>query len=351
MGKEMNYLDRNEFNFEPSEEVVEAIKNFDLRKLCFYTRIYDEGKKSIFSVYLSELYNMDESQVLIGYGAEDLLKKSVHFFLTEGGSKTMLIPQYSWWYYKSIADEVSGTTLQYPVYEEGNTFHYDFDGLKKMVDEIQPKILLVASPNNPTGNGLTIEEMEKLVDMVPQSTILLVDEAYASFISEDASYVKNLVEKHPNIVVCRTLSKFYGLPGLRMGFGFIGKSEEMERFARYSNMYLGYDRLSEEVAIAALKSDAHYRKIAAVMQEGREMYAKELGCLPGFKVYESRANFILIKYPIEIKNALQAEFANESYKVKFMNESGIDQHMRITLGRAEQNRKVCDVILKIAGAK
>ena len=289
--------------------------------------------------------------MLLGYGAEDLLKKTVHFFLTEGDSKTMLIPQYSWWYYQSIADEVSGTTLQYPVYEDGNTFRYDFDGLKKMVDEIQPKILLVASPNNPTGNGLTIEEMEKLVDMVPQSTILLVDEAYASFISEDASYVKNLVEKHPNIVVCRTLSKFYGLPGLRMGFGFIGKGEEMERFARYSNMYLGYDRLSEEVAIAALKSDAHYRKIAAVMQEGRQMYADEIGCLPGFKVYESRANFILIKYPIEMKKALQAEFANESYKVKFMNESGIDQHMRITLGRAEQNRKVCDVILKIAGAK
>ena len=53
MHKEMNYLDRNEFNFEPSPEVVATIKDFDLRKLCFYTRIYDEGKKSIFSVYLS----------------------------------------------------------------------------------------------------------------------------------------------------------------------------------------------------------------------------------------------------------------------------------------------------------
>ena len=160
-----------------------------------------------------------------------------------------------------------------------------------------------------------------------------------------------LIEKHPNIVVCRTLSKFYGLPGLRMGFGFIGKGEEMERFAKYANMYLGYDRLSEEVAIAALKSDDHYRKIADVMQQGRDMYANEVGPLEGFKVYESRANFILIKYPIELKEALQAEFANESYKVKFMNEPGIDTHMRITLGRAEQNRKVCDVILKIANAR
>lgn len=50
----MNYLDRNEFNYAPSQEVVEALKNFDINKLCFYTRIYDEGKKSILSVYLSE---------------------------------------------------------------------------------------------------------------------------------------------------------------------------------------------------------------------------------------------------------------------------------------------------------
>ena len=79
----MNYLDRNEFNYAPSQEVVEALKNFDINKLCFYTRIYDEGKKSILSVYLSETYGIDEPQVLLGYGGEDILKQAVHYFLTE----------------------------------------------------------------------------------------------------------------------------------------------------------------------------------------------------------------------------------------------------------------------------
>ena len=263
----------------------------------------------------------------------------------------MLIPKFSWWYYKSIADEVDGTTLQYPVFEDGNTFKYDFDGLKKMVDDLNPKILLVASPNNPTGNGLTPDEMENLVSMVPESTIVLVDEAYASFVSTDTSYIKRLTDKYPNMVICRTLSKFYGLPGLRLGFGFVGQSSEMERFCKYSNMYLGYDRLSEEVGIAALKSDAHYREVAKVMQQGRDMYTKELGCLPGFKVYKSVANFILIKYPIELKEALQEAFAEEYYKVKFMNEPDINTHMRITLGRAEQNRTICDTIMRIVKSK
>ncbi|MDO5447734.1 MAG: aminotransferase class I/II-fold pyridoxal phosphate-dependent enzyme, partial [Prevotellaceae bacterium] len=243
--------------------------------------------------------------------------------------------------------EVEGETLQYPVYETDESFCYDFDGMKKMIDEVKPRILLVASPNNPTGNGLTPDELGQLIEMVPQETVVLVDEAYASYVTSDITYITNLIARYPNLVICRTLSKFYGLPGLRMGFGFVGNSDEMAKFAKYSNKYLGYDRLSEEVAIAALNSEDHYREIANVMDEARRMYKDELGSLPGFKVYKSVANFILIKYPIEKKEELQKAFAGEEYKVKFMNEPDLNEQMRITLGRKEQNRKVCDIILSI----
>lgn len=349
MQNDLNYLDRNEFNFTPSQNVTDAIKNFDIKKLAFYTRIYDQGKKSIFSDFLSKQYNINEKQIILGYGAEDLLKMAVHFFLTqEDGNKTMFIPKFSWWYYKSIADEVNGKTMQYPVYETDDSFAYDFEGLRKMIEKENPKILLVASPNNPTGNGLTPDELERLVQMIPPTSVMLVDEAYASYVSSDISYIRDMIAKYPNVVFCRTLSKFYGLPGLRWGFGFIGHDERMERFGRYANKYLGYDRLSEEVAIAALESDDHYREIARIMEEARQMYTCEIGALDGFKVYKSIANFILIKYPIKMKAALQKEFAEQSYKVKFMDEPDINTHMRITLGRKEQNRLVCDVILKIA---
>ena len=69
--------------------------------------------------------------------------------------------------------------------------------------------------------------------------------------------------------------------------------------------------------------------------------------MPGFKVYESVANFVLIKYPIVLKERLQKAFADEDYKVKFMNEPDINTHLRITLGRPEQNRIVIDTIKKI----
>jgi len=141
--------------------------------------------------------------------------------------------KFSWWYYKSIADEVNGRTLQYPLYEDGNTFKYDFVTLKEMIQKENPKILLFASPNNPTGNGLTLEELNELLAEVSASTKVLIDEAYASFVSTDTSYIRNLINKYPNLIISRTLSKFYGLPGLRMGFGFMSK--ELDKFSRYSN--------------------------------------------------------------------------------------------------------------------
>ena len=344
----MNFLDRNEFNFAPAPQVLEALKNFDTQKLGFYTRIYDEGKKSIFSVFLSEEYGIDEKQIMLGYGGEDLLKEAVHYFLTlPDHNRLMLVPKFSWWYYKSIADEVDGQTVQYPLYEDGDTYRYDMDALKKMLHELNPKILLLASPNNPTGNALTPEQIENLLQEAPKTTYIIIDEAYASYVNRDSSYIKRLVDEFPNLLIVRTLSKFYGLPGLRMGFGFTGNG--LGKFNRFGNKYLGYNRISEDLAIAALKATDYYRNIADSMNADRQRYEQEIGSLTGFKVYKSQANFILIKYPIELKESLQTALQAEDYKIKFMNELDINTHLRITLGRPEQNRIVIDTIKKVAG--
>lgn len=340
----MIYLYRNEFNFKPSQKVIDAIKNFDPETLCFYTRIYDEGKKSIVSVRLSEIYGVPEQQVLIGYGGEDILKNSVHYYLSTGGNNTIMIPEYSWWYYNRIAGECGGTFEMYPLHETGDTFAYDVDEVIEYTNRIHPRMLLLASPNNPTGNSLTPEEIGKIMESIPSDTMVLIDEAYASFISCDTSYVAPLVSKYSNLIISRTLSKFYGLPGLRMGFGFIGKGHE--GFLNYANKYLGYNRFSEAVALAALDSDEHYRKVADDMEWDRQLFKKELGNLPGFKVYKSVANFILIKYPVAIKEALQKALAEQDYKIKFMGDKGLEDCLRITLGQPQHIQAVVDTIKK-----
>jgi histidinol-phosphate aminotransferase len=347
MEKTMNYLDRNEFNFEPSEKVVEAIKNFDPKDLCFYTRIYDQGKKSVISVRLSEIYGIPEEQVLLGYGGEDILKNVVHYFLMNSDNKTILIPEFSWWYYNRIASECGGEYEMYPLHETEDTFAYNVDEIIEYTNRIRPRMLLLASPNNPTGNSLTSEQIGKIMENIPSETMVLIDEAYASFITTDTDYIAPLVNKYSNLIISRTLSKFYGLPGLRVGFGFIGKGHD--QFISYVNKYLGFNRFSEAVALAALDSDDHYRKVADDMEWGRQLYKKALGDKPGFKVYKSVANFILIKYPVEIKEQLKEALADQQYKIKFMSDKGLESCLRITLGRKEQTQTVVDTILKIVG--
>ena len=87
------------------------------------------------------------------------------------------------------------------------------------------------------------------------------------------------------------------------------------------------------------------------MEWGRQLYKKELGSLPGFKVYKSVANFILIKYPIEIKDALLKALTLEDYKIKFMSDKGLESCLRITLGRKEQTQMVVDTILRVYNGK
>ena len=351
----MNYLDRNEFNFEPSQKVVEAIKNFDPKDLCFYTRIYDQGKKSVISVKVSEIYNVPEEQVLLTYGGEDMLKNAIHYFLSVNSQQTatpntkILIPEFSWWYYNRVASECGGTFEMYPLHEQEDTFAYDVDEVIEYTNRIHPRMLLLASPNNPTGNGLTPEEIGRIMENIPSDTIVLIDEAYASFISTDTAYIAPLVNKYNNLIISRTLSKFYGLPGLRCGFGFIGKGHD--QFLSYVNKYLGYNRFSEAVALAALDSDEHYRQVADDMEWGRQLYKKELGYLPGFKVYKSVANFILIKYPLEIKEALMEALKVQDYKIKFMGDKGLESCLRITLGRKEQTQTVVDTILRCVNSQ
>jgi histidinol-phosphate aminotransferase len=83
------------------------------------------------------------------------------------------------------------------------------------------------------------------------------------------------------------------------------------------------------------------------MEWGRQLYKKELGMLPGFKVYKSVANFILIKYPVEIKDQLFQALTEKNYKIKFMTDKGLESCLRITLGRKEQTQTVCTTILEV----
>ncbi|MCK9180877.1 MAG: histidinol-phosphate transaminase [Bacteroides sp.] len=340
------YLDRNEFNYEVSPLVAESLASFNPNDLCTYTRYFQDGIKSELSAYLGELYNVPESNIVLGYGGEHILKNAIHYFLSVAKNKKIMIPSYSWWYYKAIADEIHGENIKYPIHEANGEFSYDIDKLIEIANQEKPYVLLIATPNNPTGNILPLEDLKRVLAAIPADTIVILDEAYTIFRKNTVQYIAELIKEFPNLLVIRTFSKFFGLPGLRLGYGFYGN--KLKNFEDFNTMYLGYNKLTEKLGIAALKSTDYYNDVAQKLDKDKELYLKELNRLNGFTVYKSHANFILVKYPIELKEKLQKALNKEHIIVKFMNEDNLNSHMRITLGQTNVNKQVVDIIKKTA---
>jgi histidinol-phosphate aminotransferase len=342
-GKEMIYLDRNENNYGPAPKCYEVLKNIDFRWLSWYTRIYEKNAKGELSLRLAKEYNLPEKHIVMGYGGEDLLKSIIHCYLKKG--ETLLIPAFSWWYYKSIASEVGGNTAEYPLYAGEESYHYDIEGMLKVYRQFRPKIVFISSPNNPTGNSLTPEQLYKILDEM-KNTIVVLDEAYAMFKTTDKSYVKDIAEKYPKVAVIRTFSKYFALAGVRIGFALIGR--ELDYFELFTSKYLGYDRINEQIAIAALDSMPYYERITAQMNEDKEMFFNEFRKLPGFKPYRSDANFMLVDMEKNKMDAMDEFLKRKGFVIKFMNEKILDSQLRITLGTHQENVQLMNAIKEYA---
>ncbi|HID39767.1 MAG TPA: histidinol-phosphate aminotransferase family protein [Calditrichaeota bacterium] len=333
------YLDRNENNYGPAPACFDAINKIDLRLLSWYTRAHEKSTKGELYSRLANDYKLTEDRIVLGYGGEDLLKQVIHCYLSK--NETLFVPQFSWWYYKSIADEVEGITVEFPLYPGKEAYHYDVDGMLEMYDQHRPRILFISSPNNPTGNTLAPEELKRVLDRT-KDAIVVLDEAYALFNTTDLSYVTDIINTYPNTMVIRTFSKYYALAGLRIGFALIGKG--LTRFEQFSSRYLGYNRLTESIALAALDSPEYYQNITAKMNADKDMFFKEFSSLPGFKPYRSDANFILVDMDKDKMASLKKFLTERGLIIKFMSEKVLNSQLRITIGTQEENKKLMDAI-------
>jgi Histidinol-phosphate/aromatic aminotransferase and cobyric acid decarboxylase len=330
--KAMIFLDRNENQYGPSPACFKVLQNSNEETLNIYSRDFTRGIKSLLSERLAHDFGTEEKKILLGYGSEDILKQAVQCYLNKG--EKIMIPSYSWWYYKKIADDAEGISIQYPIVEGVDTFYYDIEGMIEVYNEQKPKLILISSPNNPTGNRLETEQLNFVLDKMKDSIVVL-DEAYLLFDETYKTDPVGLVNRFPNLIIIRTFSKYYALAGIRTGFAFLGDNHD--RISLLSTRYLGFNRLSEKIAIAALDSPEYYNSIGMKMASDMEMLYNELNQLPGFTAYRSFANFILVKIPSEIKDPLKKYLTERNMIVKFMNEEGLDRHIRITIGTHPQN--------------
>jgi histidinol-phosphate aminotransferase len=337
------YLDRNESQYGPAPACYDVLANTGREELTSYTRDYDRGVKSRVTERLSERLGVPEKNILLGYGAELLLKMAVHRFV-KGGDR-VLVPDASWWYYGAIAQEVGAGTATYPVIEHGDEFRYDADAMIRAYRQTRPSLVLIASPNNPTGNSISPETLHRVLSEF-QSATVIIDEAYWGFGSTDDSHVAAILAEFDNVMIIRSFSKYFALAGVRMGYAVT--SERFADFVTYTTLFLGYQQIAENIVLAALDSPEYYSGIAANFEADKQSFYAALSGYSCVTCFRSDASFLLIKMHPEVATTLKERLSSVGIKPKFFTEPRFVNHMRLSLGTREQNAMVLDAIIATA---
>lgn len=337
-------FDRNENRYGPAPVCLDLLRDFPPDLLYNYSRDFQRGITSPLSLRLAESNGVEEHRILLGYGCEDLLQKTLRVFVRAGDR--CLLPNASWWYYRRIIEEVDGIAQEYPIREASAAYTYDLDALLGMLRERSARLLLIASPNNPTGNVFPAADLPALLERFPDVLVIL-DEAYRGF-SDGQQNTAALTDRFPNLIVLRTFSKLYALAGARIGYAITAAGQD--RLRRFCALNLGYHRISERLALAALESHDYYEEIRRYIAADRRRLTDLLRTFDGVRAYESEANFLLVRFPGQIVAPLRTALAERGLIVKFFDEPAFACCARITLGTREENARLNDALRKIVPA-
>jgi len=203
------------------------------------------------------------------------------------------------------------------------------------------KLMFVCSPGNPTCKSIPLSDICKIAES-SFNGIIVVDEAYVDFSSETSAI--SLVETYPNIVVLQTLSKAFGLAGIRCGFA-IGRADVIQLMNNVKAPY-NVNKLTSEVAINAMRNTTTLEKNVKTLLEQRDVVAKALNELHFVtKVYASDSNFLLARLKKKSKE-VYTSMAENGIVVRYRgNEMHCEECLRFTIGQADEN-KACLELLK-----
>ncbi len=316
-------LGSNENVLGPSPKAVEAMIDHAGK-----VNIYPSADAGELVAAISEYTDMPENMIVAsGPGMDGLLDGLMRLLISPDSEVVISTPTFS--YYELSAKANGGT----PVFVMRNEyFSIDVDSLKSAVTDAT-KMMFICSPNNPSGNSISEDQLRSLVEEV--SCLVFVDEAYVEF--ADNTFV-SLVNEYDNLIIGRTLSKAFGLAGLRIGYGI------MPVWLKVEYMKAGTPFNVSSVAIAAgsaaLSDKDHLDRSLKMVQEGRKYLMENIP----FTVYNSQANFVLVDVsPMKAKDVCehllkQGIIVRDCTSFRDAGESLI----RVTIGTAAQNKKVVD---------
>ena len=331
-------LSSNEGALGPSPKAMEAYK-----KAAADLHRYPEGGSTDLREAIGRHYGLDPARIICGAGSDELLNLLVRAYL--GPGEELLYSAHGFLMYAINAKGVGATAVAAPEKD----LRGDIDALLARVTP-KTRVVCVANPNNPTGSYLTREELKKLHEGLPKNVLLVIDAAYAEYVSRnDYSSGVELVDAADNVVMTRTFSKIYGLGGLRLGWMYASPSitDTINRLRQPFNVNLA----AQAAGIAALQDVAHTDAQRTNNDIWLPWFTKELTAL-GLHVYPSVGNFVLVKFPKEEgKDAVAANAAMLKAGIipRMMAAYGLGDCLRITIGTEREMRAARDALAKFVG--
>lgn len=282
---------------------------------------------------IAQLKGVTPEQVFVGNGSDEAIDLCFRIFCEPGVDNVVAIaPTYGMY---AVAAAINNVAVR-EVPLEAETYALNVPAMLAAADA-HTRLMWVCSPNNPTGNAFSLQQLETLADNF--SGVLVVDEAYIDFSSQPS--MLTVLSKHPNVVVLQTLSKAWGMAGLRLGLAFASPMIA-DIFARVKYPYNVNAPTQTEVA-KRLHAEPHDAHVAEVCSQ-RQWLATELAKMPCvLKVYHSDANFLLVK--VTDADAIYDHLVANGIIVRNRNRvKGCEGCLRITVGTPAENANVIDAL-------
>lgn len=308
-------LDLNESPYGPSPKARQAIATFDA------AHRYPEFDAHALRAALADYVGAPVDQVIVGAGLDDVLA-TIAMLLIDPGDR-VIISEPTFGIYRPLFTQRGGEVVDVPLLPD---FTLDVTGILAAIDE-RTKVLIICNPNNPTGNLFDPADVERLC--AEASCLVVIDEAYAEFAGTTAI---PLVDRFPNVAVLRTMSKFAGLAGMRVGYG-VFPAALMPHLMQVMPAFGNVSAASSAAAIASLADLDHLRQVVATLVADRDRLSAELSAIPGVEPLPSDTNFLLVRLPVPGGPVIDAL----KRRGIFVRRIALPNYLRVTIGTPEQN--------------
>ena len=324
-------LASNENPFGPSPLALEAA-----RRALEQGQLYPDGGCYALRERLSRATGLAPAQFVIGNGSNEVIELIGHVFLSPGDEVVMGLPEFV--VYRLVALLFGATPVEVPL----ANFRNDLGALSAAVTP-RTRLVIVSSPNNPTGSTNSEAELLAFVRGLPDSVICIVDEAYCDFV-ERAPDIRPLIAEGRNVIGLRTFSKVYGLAALRLGYGYA--SAEMASLIDRVRQPFNVNAIAQAAALAALDDEAF--RTMCIEQNRLGLRRLEAGFKAlGLEHVPSEANFILVRVGdgAGVFDALQ----RRGVIVRPVANYGLPEWIRVTVGTSPQNERLLAELGSVLG--